>query len=95
MLTRGEKTIRESLLREEEERLLSLGKELDLKRKLSNWTNFRDARQSDYNRLVATGVAGEMLAELDTELKELNDKVISVTEEYEAIVTYNRQKGWS
>lgn len=94
-MTRGEKTIRESLLREEEERLLSLGKELDLKRKLSNWTNFRDARQTDYNRLVAAGVEGEILAELDAEVKELTDKVVSITEEYIQILKYNKKRGWS
>lgn len=82
-------------LSREEERWLSLGRELDLKRKLANWTAFRDARQTDYNRLVAAGVTGEMLNELNAELKELNDKVVAVAEEYETILTYNRKRGWS
>lgn len=82
-------------LSREEERWLSLGKELDVKRLLARWQAFRDARQTDYNRLVAAGVTGEMLNELDAELKELNDKVVAVAEEYEAIVAYNKRKGWS
>lgn len=48
-------------LSHEQKRLISLGKELDAKRKLANWTAFRDARQTDYLRLVGAGVAGEML----------------------------------
>lgn len=82
-------------LSHEQKRLISLGKELYAKRKLANWKSFRDARQTDYNRLLAAGAASEMLDELDAELKELNDKVISVADEYEEILTYNRKRGWS
>lgn len=82
-------------LSQDEVRWLSLGREVDTKRKLENWKAYRNARYDDYNRLVAAGMTGKILDELDADLKEINDKVTDIADEYEEILIKNRKRGWS
>lgn len=82
-----------SKLSYEEQRLISIGRELDLKRTLKNWKIFRDAKYDEFKRMA--GASDEMLKEVDSDLKFINDKIISVAVKYEQILDYNRKRGWS
>lgn len=84
-----------SIKMEDMQRIIALGQEADLYRKLKQAKEIRNALADDHNYAVTSGADPEVVDAIDLALCEAVEYVAKLAEEYQKIKSENKAKGWS
>lgn len=80
---------------DELQRILAIGKEVDLHRRLKLAKQWRNYMGDNFFMAREDGADPEILDAIDRALSETIDHVARLADEYEELINENKSKGWS